>query len=583
MAARSALRGLGCAAVLSKAPTGISGLDEITYGGLPRGRTTLVCGGTGSGKTMLGVEFLVRGAQQFGEPGVLMSFEETAVEVSANVASLGFDLPALERAKLLSIDHIRAQARELEEIGAYDLDGLFARLGLAIDEVGAKRVVLDTIEALFGLLSNERILRSEIRRLFRWLNDRGMTSIVTGERGDGQMTRYGLEEYVSDCVLLLDQRVDRQTTTRRLRVVKYRGSVHGGDEYPFIMTEHGFSVLPISSLGLQHAGSDERISTGMARLDGMLGGKGFYCGSSVLVSGNPGAGKTSVACQFVEAACRRGERALYLAYEESPDEIARNMQSIGIGLQQWIESGCLSLRAARPTSAGFEIHLARLHALAEEVLPTVVVIDPISAFRGPEDEVAALLARLVDFLKGRGITALMTSLVHDELTELAGHGISSVIDTWLMIRTVESNGERNRLIDVVKSRGIEHSNQVRELVISDRGLDLRDVYVGLDGIAVGSERIAREGARELLELDRSQTLERRHRALEQRRTAVQAQIAALQAELELASEEVRAACTAAAAQEQSEDATRVALGFSRSADRTPRPPRAASTATDRRR
>lgn len=580
MATKSLRRELACAAPLSKAPTGISGLDEITYGGLPRGRTTLVCGGTGSGKTMLGLEFLVRGAQQFGEPGVLMSFEETVVEVSANVASLGFDLPAMERAKLLSIDHIRAQTSEIEEVGAYGLDGLFARLQFAIDQVGAKRVVLDTIEALFSLLSNERVLRSEIRRLFRWLNDRGMTSIVTGERGDGQMTRYGLEEYVSDCVLLLDQRVDRQTTTRRLRVVKYRGSAHGGDEYPFIMTEHGFSVMPISSLGLQHAGSDKRISTGMARLDVMLGGKGFYCGSSVLVSGNSGAGKTSLACQFVDAACRRGEQTLYLAYEESPDEIARNMQSIGIELHQWIKSGCLSLRAARPTSAGFETHLARLHALTEEVVPTVVVIDPISAFHGPEDEITALMARLVDFLKSRGITALMTSLVHDGTGQLAGHGISSVIDTWLTIRTVESNGERNRLIDVVKSRGMAHSNQVRELVIGNRGLDLRDVYVGLEGIAVGSERIAREGARDLRGLERSQALERRHRALEQRRTAVQAQIVALQAELDFEAAELAAANTAAAAQEEGKVATRVAVGVSRSADPAPRP---AGAATNHRR
>jgi circadian clock protein KaiC len=581
VATNSAVRESERSPALSKAPTGIAGLDEVTRGGLPRARATLVCGGTGSGKTMLGVEFLVRGAQEFGEPGVLMSFEETAAEVSANVASLGFDLPALQRAELLCIDHIRLTTREFEEAGDYDLDGLFVRLGLAIDEVGAKRVVLDTIEALFSLFANERILRSEIRRLFRWLNDRGMTAIVTAERGEGQMTRYGLEEYVSDCVLLLDQRVDRQTTTRRLRVVKYRGSAHGGDEYPFIMTERGFSVMPLSSLGLAHVGSDERVSTGMDRLDAMLGGQGFYRGSSVLVLGNPGAGKTSLACQFVDAACRRGERALYLAYEESPNQIARNMRSIGLDLEQWIENGRLSLRAERPTAAGFETHLARLHALVEDVSPELVVIDPISAFRGSEDEVAGLMARLVDFLKDRGITALMTSLVRGDVAELGGQGISSVIDTWLTIRTTESNGERNRLLDVIKSRGMAHSNQARELVISDQGLDLRDVYVGLDGVAVGSERIAREGARELRELERSQALERRQRLLEQRRAVVQAQMAALQAELDFEAAEVDAANTAAAAEKEGEAATRVAVGVNRSADPAPRPPGAAIS--DRRR
>lgn len=569
MAMKSTRRASKRPVILEKAPTGISGLDEIMFGGLPRGRTTLVCGGTGSGKTMLAVEFLARGAEQFGEPGVMICFEETADELAANVASLGFDLPALEHAGLLSMDEVRIQSSEIDETGEYDLEGLFVRLGWAIEQVGAKRVVLDTIEALFGVLSNELVLRSEIRRLFRWLKDRGMTAVVTGERGDGALTRFGLEEYVSDCVISLDQRVERQITTRRLRVLKYRGSAHGGDEYPFIITDHGFSVLPITSLVLEHRGSDKRISTGMPRLDAMLGGKGFYRGSSVLVSGSPGAGKTSLAAQFVDAACRRGERALYVAYEESPDEIVRNMRSIGFDLGQWIDSGLLSLRAERPTSCGFETHLARMHSLVEQVSPKVVVVDPISAFHGPEDEVAALLARLVDLLKGRGITTVLTTMARlNDQIDLSGLGVSSVIDSWITIRIVESNGERSRLIDIIKARGLAHSNQVREFVVSDAGLDLLDVYTGVDGIAVGSERVAREGERRIRELERAQSRERGQRVLAQRRAAVDAQIAALRAELAFEVADVEQADAAVAAQEQREAAARGAIARSRSADPT---------------
>ncbi len=553
-------------------------------GGFPRGRTTLVCGGTGSGKTMLAVEFLARGAQQFGEPGVMICFEETTDELAANVASLGFDLPALEHAGLLSIDEVRIQPSEIDETGDYDLEGLFVRLGWAIEQVGAKRVVLDTIEALFGVLSNEHVLRSEIRRLFRWLNDRGMTALVTGERGDGALTRYGLEEYVSDCVISLDQRVERQITTRRLRVLKYRGSAHGGDEYPFIITDHGFSVLPITSLVFEHRGGDKRISTGMPRLDAMLGGKGFYRGSSVLVSGSPGAGKTSLAAQFVDAACQRGERALYVAYEESPEEIVRNMRSIGLDLGQWIDGGLLSLRAERPTSYGFETHLARMHSLVELVSPKVVVVDPISAFHGPEDEVTALLARLVDLLKARGVTTLLTSMARlDDQIELSGLGVSSVIDSWITIRMVESNGERNRLIDTIKARGLAHSNQVREFVIGDAGLDLLDVYNGVEGVAVGSERVAREGERQMRELERAQSHERGQRALTQRRAAVEAQIAALRAELALEVAEVEQADAAVAAQQQGEAAARGAIARSRSADPAPRGRAAATPSNGRRR
>jgi circadian clock protein KaiC len=517
---------------IERARTGITGFDAITSGGLPRGRTTLLCGGPGCGKTLLGSEFLARGATEFGESGVLLSFEETAAELTANAASLGFDLAALEADGRLSIDHVNLAPADLAETGSYDLEGLFLRLGWAIDQVGAKRVVIDTIEALFVVLPDEALLRSEIRRLFRWLNERGVTAVVTAERGEGKMTRYGLEEYVSDCVIVLDSRVEHQTATRRMRIVKYRGSAHSGDEFPFLITDHGFSVLPLTSVVLGHGGSHKRISTGIPRLDGMLGGKGLYRGSSMLISGSPGAGKTSVAAQFAAAACRRGEQALYIAYEESPAEIVRNMQSIGLGLEDLIDRGLLMLQSERPTGDGLESHLVRLHQLVDESAPKVVVIDPISAFRGPAEDITALLQRLLDFLKGRQVTTLMTSMASsNETLELSGLGISSLIDTWITIRSIEANGERNRVIDVIKARGIGHSNQVREFVMTAKGLDLPDVYSDGNGIAVGSERVARETELKRRNLEEARALEHRRRSAAEERTAIEAQIATLQTKL----------------------------------------------------
>jgi len=303
---------------IEKARTGISGLDEITEGGLPRGRPTLVCGSAGCGKTLLAMEFLVRGATQFGEPGVFVSFEEAPEEIAANVRSLGFDVPALVQQKKLLVDHVRIDRGGFEEAGEYDLEGLFVRLGYAIDQVKAKRVALDTIETLFAGLSNEGILRSELVRLFRWLKQKGVTAVITGERGEGTLTRHGLEEYVSDCVILLDHRVDEQVSTRRLRIVKYRGSTHGTNEYPFLIDLRGFSVLPVTSLGLAHQTHNERVSSGIDALDEMLGGSGYYRASSVLVSGTAGTGKTSLACHFADACCRRGEKVLFLPSRNLP-------------------------------------------------------------------------------------------------------------------------------------------------------------------------------------------------------------------------------------------------------------------------
>ena len=530
---------------LLKAPTGITGLDEITGGGLPAGRPTLVCGSAGCGKTMLAMEFLVRGASQFGEPGVFMMFEENAAELTANVRSLGFDLNQLVKDKKLALDHVHIERSEIEVTGEYDLEALFIRLGHAIDSIGARRVVLDTIEALFAGLPNHAILRAELRRLFRWLKDRGMTAVITGERGEGNaITRYGLEEYVADCVITLDHRVHEQISTRRLRVLKYRGSAHGTNEYPFLIGERGFSVLPITSLRLDHTAPVERLSTGIARLDDMLGGQGIYRGSSVLVSGAPGTGKSSMGAAFAEAACRRGERALLFAYEESSAQIMRNMRSIGLDLEPWVTTGLLQIHASRPTLTGLEQHLVVMHETVQSFRPAVVVVDPISnlTFERSESEVKPTLMRLIDFLKQQEITSLFTSLTTGgnatSALEDSQVSVSSLMDAWLLLRNVESNGERNRTLNVLKARGMSHSNQVREFVLSGDGITLVDVYVGADRVLTGAARVA-QAAHEQVAADlRREDHDRKLRRLASRRRVLDAQIAALTAESEAEEAEV---------------------------------------------
>ena len=521
---------------LPKAPTGIQGLDEITGGGLPKGRPTLICGGPGCGKTLLAMEFLVRGATVFNEPGVFMAFEETANDLTQNVVSLGFDLKDLIAQKKIMVDYVYVERSELEECGEYDLEGLFIRLGYAIDSVGARRVVLDTVESLFAGLSNPAILRAELRRLFRWLKDKGVTAIITGERGDGMLTRQGLEEYVSDCVIVLDHRVSEQTSSRRLRVVKYRGSTHGTNEYPFLIDEDGISVLPVTSLALQHSASSERVSTGIPRLDAMLGGKGYYRGSSVLVSGTAGTGKSSIAAHFADAACRRGERVIYFSFEESPSQIMRNMRSIGIELQPWVKKGLLQIHANRPSIAGLETHLAMKHKLINEFKPQVVILDPLNSFVVGDNEIGvqSMFIRLLDFLKTNQITALFTNLTSSggalEETEI---GISSLIDTWLLVRAIDSGGERNRGLSILKSRGMAHSNQIREFLVTDHGVELRDVYVGAGGVLTGSARLTQEAQDQALQMLRKQEIERQQLELESKHQALEAQIAALRAEFEV--------------------------------------------------
>jgi circadian clock protein KaiC len=526
---------------LPKSPTGIEGLDEITFGGLPKGRTTLICGSAGCGKTLLSMEFLVHGATQFNEPGVFIAFEENEEDLRKNVASLGYDLKDLSDRNKLIIDYVHIERSEIEETGEYDLEGLFVRLGYAIDSIGAKRVVLDTIESIFSGLPNPSILRAELRRLFRWLKDKGVTAIVTGERGDGLLTRHGLEEYVSDCVILLDHRTREQISTRRLQIVKYRGSTHGTNEYPFLIDETGISVLPITSLGLQHKASSDRVSTGVPRLDTMLGGKGYFRGASILVSGTAGTGKSSVAAHLVNAACQKGERCIYFATEESPDLIVRNMRSIGIDLAPWVKKGLLRFDATRPTFHGLEMHLLRMHKLVTETKARIVVVDPITSYISLGDtlEVRSMLTRLIDFLKAHQVTAFFTSLTEGgNAIEQSEVGISSLMDTWILLRSIESNGERNRGIWVLKSRGMPHSNQVREFVFTDHGIELLDVYLGSAGVLTGTARTAQEAIDKAEAPLRQEKLELKQRNLDRRKKALEAKIVALRAEFKAEKEEL---------------------------------------------
>jgi circadian clock protein KaiC len=526
---------------LYKTPTGINGLDEITGGGLPQGRPTLVCGSAGCGKTLLSIEFIVRGAMEFKEPGVFVAFEEKAEELVTNVRSLGFDLARLQKDKMLLIDHVRIERSEIEETGEYDLEGLFIRLGHAIDSIGAKRVVLDTLENLFSGLSNEGILRAELRRLFEWLKNKGVTAIITGEKGEGSLTRQGMEEYVSDCVILLENRVSNQISTRLLRIIKYRGSLHGTNEYPFLIDDEGISVLPVTSLLLNNEVSPQRISSGIPALDFMLGGKGFFKGSSVLVSGTAGTGKTSIAACFADASGKRKEKCIYFAFEESPPQIIRNMKSIGINLQDHIDKGLLEMHASRPTLYGLEMHLVAMHKKIKRFRPKAVVLDPITNLVtvGSVSEVKSMLIRLIDFLQAEQVTVLFTALtLNNTVSEQTDEGVSSLVDAWLMVRDIESNGERNRGLYIMKSRGMKHSNQVREFVITDDGLDLVDVYLGIDGVLTGSARETQQLTEETSQVLRTHAKSRKDIEIERKAKVLAAKIASLQEEFESVKDEL---------------------------------------------
>ncbi|HEV2456059.1 MAG TPA: circadian clock protein KaiC [Verrucomicrobiae bacterium] len=518
---------------LKKVPTGIAGFDEITGGGLPAGRPTLICGGAGCGKSLFSTEFLVRGALQFNEPGVLMTFEETADDIKKNVASLGFDIARMIEQKKIFIDHVHVDRSEIEENGEYDLEGLFVRLNHAIKIVGAKRVALDTIETLFAGLQNQAILRSELRRLFGWLKEKGMTTVITGERGEGALTRQGLEEYVSDCVVLLDHRVIRQVSTRRMRIVKYRGSIHGTNEYPFLIGEAGITVLPITTAEMDYGVSSRRVPTGVPELDQMLGGKGYFQGSTVLLSGSAGTGKSSMASHLANVTCSRGERCIYFSFEESQAQIIRNMKSIGVDLESHVRKGLLKFHATRPTVYGLEMHLALIHKMIEEFKPVVTIFDPVTNLQaaGTLDDSVNMLIRMIDFLRKKNITCFMISLTPggSRSLEMTDVGMSSIVDTWLLLRDVESGGERNRLMYVLKSRGMAHSNQVREFLITSKGVKLVEAYLGSEGVLTGSARVNQQNLERAHERLAADEMQRKKLALQHRRKSVEAQIEALRA------------------------------------------------------
>ncbi|MCW3075976.1 MAG: KaiC-like protein [Bacteroidetes bacterium] len=528
---------------IPKSPTGIDGLDEITDGGLPQGRPTLVCGSAGCGKTLLAMQFLIKGITEYNEPGVFLTFEEPTEDLQKNVASLGFDLKKLSASNMLHIDHVEVERQEIEETGEYDLEGLFIRLGYAIDKIKAKRVVLDTIETLFGGLKNEGILRSEIRRLFHWLKEKGVTAVITGERGEASLTRQGLEEYVSDCVILLDFRVTDQISTRRLRIVKYRGSSHGTNEYPFLIDENGVSVLPITSLRLEHKVSAEIVPTGIEGLNHMFEKGGYYKGSSVLISGTAGTAKTTLASYFANETCKNKGRVLYFAFEESPSQLVRNMQSVGIDLESHVKKGLLQIHSSRPSLHGLEMHLLSLHKLVKDFKPDAVVIDPISNLIsvGSISEVRAMLVRLIDLLKLNNITALFTSLTQQNISgtnELTEESVSSLVDTWITVRDVEGVGERNRGLYILKSRGMGHSNQVREFIISRNGIELLELEIGPEGMLTGS---ARKKHRQNVSAQKDKNIkdiQRRDREIARKKKILESNIETMRIQFESAAEEL---------------------------------------------
>ncbi len=554
---------------LSKSPTGIRGFDEITNGGLPQGRPTIVCGSAGSGKTLFAMEFLVRGATEFNEPGVFVSFEETEEELKKNVSSLGFDLQDLVTREKLFMDYVSIELSDITETGEYDLEGLFIRLGDAIETVGAKRVVLDTLEALFAGLPNPAILRAEIRRLFRYLKSKGVTVVATAEQGDGDLTRHGLGEYVSDCVIQLDNRVSEQAATRRLRVVKYRGSRHGTNEYPFLIEQNGISVLPITSMGLDYDAPSEQIPSGLTRLDTMLGG-GFYRGSSILASGTAGTGKTSIAARFADETCKSGERCLYFAFEESRKQIMRNMRSIGIDLAPWEQKGLLCFHNVRPSVYVLEMHLVMMHKLIKEFKPGVVVIDPISNLLtiGKPPEVKSVLTRLIDFMKMDGITAFFTSLLAGGSTEETAVDVSSLMDTWIMLRDIETNGERNRGLYILKSRGMAHSNQVREFLLTSNGINLLDIYTGPGGVMTGVLRAEQEAKERAQALEHEQEVQRMQRELTRERQALEAKVLLLRSEFEAREDNLKRAISQAQSRENVLAKERTEIARLRKADET---------------
>jgi circadian clock protein KaiC len=558
--------------ILEKSPTGIQGFDQITNGGLPKGRITLIVGGPGTGKTLFAMQFLVNGIVDFHEPAVFVAFEETQRKLTQNTASLGFNLNSLIEQKKLAIKHIFIERKEIEETGEYDLEGLFIRLGQAIDSIGAKRVVLDTLEAIFSGFTQESILRAELRRLFRWLEEKGVTTIVTAEKGPETLTKYGLEEYVSDCVIALDHRVSEQVSTRRLRIVKYRGSTHGTNEYPYLIDETGISILPITSLGLDYRSSKERISTGIPRLDAMLTGKGFYRGTSILISGTAGTGKSSLALTFANETCKNGERCLYITFEEAPDQVIRNMESIGLNLEQWIDKGLLKMNAVRSTYYGLETHLVTIHKMVESFNPSVVILDPITNLVtvGMAADVKSMLTRLIDYLKGKRITALFTNLTHmGSGLETTESEISSLMDTWILVRDIEIGGERNRGLYVLKSRGMAHSNQIREFIMTDEGIDILDVYAGPGGVLTGSARAAKEAEDKAKDVSIQDEIEALQRELERERKIVDSQKNTIEASLEAKEEEIKKRIKEAKLRQEVSQAERKTMAQLRKADEFP--------------
>ena len=460
---------------LPKSLTGIQGLDDITYGGIPQNRPTLLVGSIGTGKTIFAMEYIINGITMFNEPGVFMTFEEQTDELQINVTSMGYNLSKLIADNKIYLEHLHIDHREIQATGKYDIEGLFIRIEMAIEKVKAKRIVLDALDTLFIGLDSQ-ILRSEIKRLFFWLKEKKVTAIITSEVGDIFLTRLGFEEVVADCVIELNNRLNNQISTRRLRIVKYRGSYHSTNEYPFMIDHKGITIFPIISEAPQIIVSNERISSGIKQIDEMLDGRGFYVGSSILVSGSAGTGKSSIAASFIKDVCEKKGTALYCAFEEAPNQIKRNMASIGIFLEPYEKSGNLHFYYSRPTLQTLELHFIAIKKLIKQINPSVVILDPITnlMIENINSDIRTMLTRFVDYLKMEQITVLLTATLTVSSLELiqSNEGISSMVDTCIMIQEKNIIDSRRRTLYIMKSRGICNSKKEVEFIITSEGISI---------------------------------------------------------------------------------------------------------------
>ena len=524
--------------------TGVKGLDDVLGGGIPQGHAMLLVGKPGTGKSILSMEYLLHGIELHKENGVYISFEESEKQIISNAASFGWKFEEMVKKNKLAISYIDMQPEQMRTVGDYDLSALILRVKGAIKKVNARRVVIDGINNLLSTFDDERIIRSDLLRLIREIKEVNATIFITGERGHDSWSKMGFEEYLADGLMHLDNRTDGNYQTREIQVVKCRGINHYTGKSPFIINSEGMSIRPLITADFDYKVLKSRVSTGIADIDNMLGGKGLYRGSTVYITGPSGAGKTSISSSFANGACSRGERALFLAFEESSDQIIRNMKSIGLSLDKWVNEKLLYFYTARATTNSLEGHLDNIMTMVREVEPTCVVLDPISAFRpiANENETKLMLIRLNDYLRARKITTVFTALSSDgEYSEHADVQLSSIADTWIVVRIMDYKGERNNVMQLMKSRGMSHSRQMKEMYFTGNGLKLQNVYQGPEGVLTGAARIGQEKYEKLKEARNVIEIDKNRKKIERKKSLLEASIEALKHEYEEELEALHAA------------------------------------------